>query len=83
MKLLQIQLKYFDKNWRQENLYIISHIYQLIDTKNEENQPIENWLKYEKKDQRNPDILTLDVANIFILIGVKKNTCRISFLELS
>jgi len=61
-----MQLKFFDKNWRQENLYLISHIYQLIDSKNDKNNSIENWLKYEKKDQRSNENLSIEVRNIII-----------------
>jgi len=66
LKLLKMQLKFFDKNWRQENLYLISHIYQLIDSKNDKNNSIENWLKYEKKDQRSNENLSIEVRNIII-----------------
>lgn len=62
MKLFKIQLKYFDKNWRLENLNIISSVYTTLKIKSEaENNTkenpnigssaIENYLKYEKKDK--------------------------------
>ncbi len=62
MKLFKIQLKYFDKNWRLENLNIISSIYTTLKIKSEaanntnENpnvgsSAIENYLKYEKKEK--------------------------------
>jgi len=62
MKLFKIQLKYFDKNWRLENLNILSSIYTTLKIKSDSNNntnensnvgsnAIENYLKYEKKDK--------------------------------
>jgi len=62
MKLFKIQLKYFDKNWRLENLNILSSIYTTLKIKSDGNintpenpnvsgNAIENYLKYEKKDK--------------------------------
>jgi len=52
LKLFKIQLKFLDKNWRMENNFIISSIYQYLKYNNDNNS-LDNWLKYETKDQKN------------------------------
>ena len=57
MKLFKCQLKYFDKNWRLENAHIISNIYLTLKIRTE-NDIIENYLKYEKKEKNLKDIVS-------------------------
>jgi len=62
MKLFKIQLKYFDKNWRLENINILTNIYTTLKIKSDGNintpenpnvggNAIDNFLKYEKKEK--------------------------------
>ena len=51
LKLFKIQLKFLDKNWRSENNFIITNIYQYLKYNNDNNS-LDNWLKYETKDQK-------------------------------
>ena len=52
LKLFKIQLKFLDKNWRMENNFIITSIYQHLKYNNDQ-LSLDNWLKYETKDQKN------------------------------
>ena len=49
MKLLKSQIKFLDKNWRQENSAIISNIYLCLNS--EDDCSLNNFLTYEKKDK--------------------------------
>ena len=49
LKLIKCQLKFYDKNWRIDNSNLIINIYTTLKFKNEEE--IDNYLKYEKKEK--------------------------------
>jgi hypothetical protein len=54
LKLYKCQLKFYDKTWRVENVNIITSIYLTLKIK-PENDMIENFLKYDKRDKNSKD----------------------------
>jgi hypothetical protein len=61
-------MKFLDKNWRMENNFIITNIYQHLKYTSDTNSP-DNWLKYETKDQKSMPYLN---AELFSLDELKK-----------
>jgi len=63
LKLFKCQLKFYDKNWRIENVNIITSIYLSLKIK-QQNEEIDNYLKYDKRDKNskdwNPDYFTFE-----------------------
>lgn len=57
LKLYKCQLKFYDKTWRVENVNIITSIYLTLKIKSE-NEMIENFLKYDKRDKNSKDVST-------------------------
>lgn len=55
LKLFKSQLKFYDKNWRVENINIITSLYLTLKLK-PENEVIDNYLKYERKDKNSKEI---------------------------
>jgi hypothetical protein len=66
LKLFKCQLKFYDKNWRVENVNIITSIYLNLKFKN--NDSIDNYLKYDKRERMNKDV----VADYFMFDELKK-----------
>lgn len=67
LKLFKCQLKFYDKNWRIENVNIITSIYLHLKLKNSDDS-IDNYLKYDKREKMNKEV----IADYFMFDELKK-----------